>query len=184
MGGLWNEVCRTIAINFQPPKSIVSTIHLVDNTRNQLLGQFQLMDTIRHHLSRQLQLIDSLQNKLFNSANLLLTQIQLIDGLGNPLCWMYSHHCQIPDKNPSKWWNGEFRGFRICVGWISTTQFCVVGFYVPYLLISVLFVSILCLSWFYFTATTPRATTPHPYHHGLSRLCMHPGYHAIVYIYS
>ena len=33
-------------------------------------------------------------------------------------------------------------------------------------------------------ATTPRATTPHPYHHGLSRLCMHPGYHAIVYIYS
>ena len=37
---------------------------------------------------------------------------------------------------------------------------------------------------FYFTATTPRATTPHPYHHGLSRLCMHPGYHAIVYFYS
>ena len=37
---------------------------------------------------------------------------------------------------------------------------------------------------FYFTATTPRATTPHLYHHGLSRLCMHPGYHAIVYIYS
>ena len=33
---------------------------------------------------------------------------------------------------------------------------------------------------FYFTATTPRATTPHPYHHGLSRLCMHAGYHAIV----
>ena len=32
----------------------------------------------------------------------------------------------------------------------------------------------------YFTATTPRATTPHPYHHGLSRLCMHSGYHAIV----
>ena len=32
----------------------------------------------------------------------------------------------------------------------------------------------------YFTATTPRATTHHPYHHGLSRLCMHSGYHAIV----
>ena len=26
-------------------------------------------------------------------------------------------------------------------------------------------------------ATTPRATTPHTYHHGLSRLCIHPGYH-------
>ena len=24
-----------------------------------------------------------------------------------------------------------FWGFRICVGWISTTGFCVVGFYVP-----------------------------------------------------
>ena len=38
---------------------------------------------------------------------------------------------------------------------------------------------------FYFTATTPRATTPHPYHHGLLRLCIHPGYHAyVVYFYS
>ena len=46
-------------------------------------------------------------------------------------CWTYSHHCQIADTNPSKIWNGEFRGFRICVGWISTTGFCLVGFYVP-----------------------------------------------------
>ena len=35
---------------------------------------------------------------------------------------------------------------------------------------------------FYFTANTPRAitpraTTPHPYNRGLSRLCIHPGYH-------
>ena len=29
----------------------------------------------------------------------------------------------------------------------------------------------------YIPATTPRATTPHTYHHGLSRLCIHPGYH-------
>ena len=29
----------------------------------------------------------------------------------------------------------------------------------------------------YIPATTPRATTPHPYHQGLSRLCIHPGYH-------
>ena len=34
----------------------------------------------------------------------------------------------------------------------------------------------------YFTANTPRAITPRattslPYHHGLSRLCIHPGYH-------
>ena len=45
-------------------------------------------------------------------------------------CWTYSHHCQMEDKNPSKRWNGEFRGFRICIGWISTTRFFVVGFYV------------------------------------------------------
>ena len=44
--------------------------------------------------------------------------------------------------------------------------------------------SILCLSSLSFPATTPRATTPHPYHHGLSCLCIHPGYHAIVYFYS
>ena len=34
-------------------------------------------------------------------------------------------------RNPSKTWNGEFRGFCICVGWVSTTGFCVVGFCVP-----------------------------------------------------
>ena len=49
----------------------------------------------------------------------------------NTGCWTYSHHCQIVDMKPSKRsWNGEFRGFRICVGWISTTRFCVAGFYV------------------------------------------------------
>ena len=46
------------------------------------------------------------------------------------VCWTYSHHCQIADKNPSKRWNGEFRGFCVCIGWISTTRFFVVGFYV------------------------------------------------------
>ena len=46
-------------------------------------------------------------------------------------CCTYSLHCQIANKNPSKRWIGEFWGFRICVGWISTTGFCVVGFYVP-----------------------------------------------------
>ena len=35
------------------------------------------------------------------------------------------------------------------------------------------FVSILSL----FPATTPRAITSLPYHHGLTRLCIHPGYH-------
>ena len=49
------------------------------------------------------------------------------------LCWTYSHHCQTADMEPSKGsWKGEFRGVRICVGWISTTRFCVVGFYVTY----------------------------------------------------
>ena len=41
-----------------------------------------------------------------------------------------THTVDIADKNPSKRWNGEFRGFRVCSGWISTTGFCVVGFYV------------------------------------------------------
>ena len=47
-----------------------------------------------------------------------------------PTCWTYSHHCQIADENLLKRWNGELRGFCICVGWISTTGFCVVGFHV------------------------------------------------------
>ena len=75
-------------------------------------------------------------------------------------------------KPSKRSWNGEFGGFRICVGWIPTTRFCVVGCgFLCTLLIS-----------FHFTANTPRAITPrattsHPYHHGLSRLCIHPGYH-------
>ena len=48
-------------------------------------------------------------------------------------CWTYSHYCQVADKKPSKGSrNVELRGVRICVGWISTTRFCVVGFYVPH----------------------------------------------------
>ena len=66
------------------------------------------------------------------------------------LCWTYSHHCQIADKNPSKRWDGEFRGIRICVGWISTTGFCVCGFLCARL-ISLLFcfyfAFILCFSF-------------------------------------
>ena len=49
------------------------------------------------------------------------------------------------------------------------------------LLITLYFVSILSLFYLYFVsifpATTPRAITSLPYHHGLSRLCIHPGYH-------
>ena len=103
----------------------------------------------------------------------------------NRSCWTYSHHCQIADMKPSKESYGteNFGGFvyvldgfpqRDFVLWVfmcptNVTLFCV--FY---------YVSIFSL----FPATTPRATTPHPYHHGLSRLCIHPGYHAIVYSYS
>ena len=75
---------------------------------------------------------------------------------------------------------------RICLGvsylyLICATGLCVVGF-----VCSVNF----SLS---FPATTPRTSTPRRYTQGyhavtttalLSRLCMHPGYHAIVYIYS
>ena len=47
-------------------------------------------------------------------------------------CWTYSHHCQIADMKPSKGsWNGQFRGFRICVGWISTTRFVLWVFMFP-----------------------------------------------------
>ena len=107
-----------------------------------------------------------------------------------PGCWTYSHHCQIADKNPSKRWNGEFRGVRIWVGWISTTRFCVVGFMCP-INISLFCVSLVSSSLFSgyhapsiphglsrlhhhctattlvsFPATTPRATTPHLYRTG------------------
>ena len=61
-----------------------------------------------------------------------------------------------------------FRGFRICVGYISTTRFCVVGFMCP-INISLFWVysaSILCLFCVYIPATTPRATTPHLYRTG------------------
>ena len=77
------------------------------------------------------------------------------------VCWTYLHHCQIGDKNPSKGWNGGFRGFRTCVGWISTTGFCVVGFMCT--------INFSLFSGYHaecynapplFPATTPRATTP------------------------
>ena len=67
-------------------------------------------------------------------------------------CWTYSHHCQIADKNPSKTWNGKFRGFRICIGWISTTRFLLWVF-----MCSINFSLFFRVS---FSATTPRATTP------------------------
>ena len=48
-------------------------------------------------------------------------------------------------------------------------------------IITLYFVSILSFFYLYFVslfpATTPRAITSLPYHHGLSRLCIHPGYH-------
>ena len=91
-------------------------------------------------------------------------------------CWTYSHHCQIADKNPSKRWNGEFRWFRICIGFVQRDF--------------VLWVFVCSVSFsLSFPATTPRATTPHQYAQGyhaltttarLSRLCIYPGYHAIV----
>ena len=60
-----------------------------------------------------------------------------------------------------------FRGFRICVGYISTTRFCVVGFMCPINigLFCAYFVSLLSSS-LSFPATTPRATTPHLYRTG------------------
>ena len=89
-------------------------------------------------------------------------------------------------KNPSKRWNGEFRGFRICVGWISTTGFCVVGFYVPDY-----YQSILCLfcvsllSLFLSLFRLPRRWLPRPIYttQAITHLPPLHGYHACVYIY-
>ena len=79
-------------------------------------------------------------------------------------CWTYSHHCQIADKNPSKRWNEEFWGFRICVGFAQHDF--VFWFFVCSINFS------LCSGYHAegypappvsFSATTPRATTPHRY---------------------
>ena len=113
-----------------------------------------------------------------------------------PMCWTYSHYCQIADKNLSKRWNGEFRGFRICIGFVQRDF--------------VLWVFVCSVNFSLFSgyhaegyhappvsllpATTPRATTPHRYptsyhaqgYHALtttarlSRLCIFPGYDAII----
>ena len=71
----------------------------------------------------------------------------------------------------------DFHNAMLCCGFLCARQ------------ISLYSVSFLCLFCVYIPATTPRATTPHLYRTGyhaftttaqLSRLCMHPGYHAIV----
>ena len=111
-------------------------------------------------------------------------------------CWTYSHNDQIADTNPSKRWNGEFWAFRICIGFVQRdfvlwvfvcsvnfslfSGYHAEGYYAPPVSL--------------FPATTPRATTPHRYptsyhaqgYHALtttarlSRLCIFPGYDAIV----
>ena len=63
------------------------------------------------------------------------------------LCWTYSHHCQIADKNPSERWNGEFWGFRICIGFAQRDF--------------VLWVFVWSINLVSLPATTPRATPPH-----------------------
>ena len=84
-------------------------------------------------------------------------------------CWTYSHRCQIPDKNPSKTWNGEFGGFVYVLDGFPQRDFVLWVFMCPIniSLLCVYFVSLLSL--LSFPATTPRATTPHLYR---------PGYHA------
>ena len=83
---------------------------------------------------------------------------------------------------PSKGsWNGEFRGFRICVGWISTTRFCVVDFMCPnnISLFCVCCVSILCLFSLF---RLPRQGLPRPIYTARAITPLPPlhGYHAIV----
>ena len=87
----------------------------------------------------------------------------------------------------------NFGGFRICDGWISTTGFCVVGFYVPDSYRSIL--CLFCLFFFLFSGYHAKGYHAPSILHGLSRpglsrlyhhctattpVYIYPGYHAIV----
>ena len=111
-----------------------------------------------------------------------------------PSCWTYSHHSQIADKNPSKRWNGGFRGFRICDGWISTTGFVLWVFMCP--INFILFCPLFCLFFLcVFSGYHAKGYHAPSLLHGLSRpelsrvyhhctattpMYTYPGYHAIV----
>ena len=99
------------------------------------------------------------------------------------MCWTYSHHCQIPDRKPSKRsWNGEFRGFRMC--WIDFHNGNWGCGFLCARLISFPFFPFCRLSIFRLPRRglprpiyTARATTPLPPLHSY-HACVYPGYHA------
>ena len=72
--------------------------------------------------------------------------------------------CQIAGKNPSKRWNGEFRGFVYVLGGFPQQDFVLWVFMCP------INISLFCVysvfSLVSFPVTTPRATTPHLYRTG------------------
>ena len=109
----------------------------------------------------------------------------------NEVCWTYSHHCQIADKNPSKRWNGEFRGFRICIGWIPQRDFLLWVFMCP--INFCLYVSFVSFSGYHAPRLSlfrrPRRWLPRPIYtaraitpSAISTLPPLHGYHACVYI--
>ena len=93
-------VCSSAAVNVIPDSSMYGHQHgSVDSYRP--TGVINIKKTNRH--------------KTANSAKKYAGgryHSQLI-------CWTYSHHCQIADKNPSKRWSGIFLGFRICIGFVQ-----------------------------------------------------------------
>ena len=102
---------------------------------------------------------------LLSTPNQINSEGRRLQSLSEEACWTYSHHCQIADKNPSKRWNGEFWGFRICIGFGLAVP------PLPHIVFRVcLYNGFLCC-WYLcarlmsvsFPATTPRATTPHRY---------------------
>ena len=100
---------------------------------------------------------------LLSTPNQINSEGRRLQSLSEEACWTYSHHCQIADKNPSKRWNGEFWGFRICIGFglavpplphIAVFRVCL---YNGFLCCGFLCARLISVS---FPATTPRATTP------------------------
>ena len=90
-------------------------------------------------------------------------------------CWTYLYHCQIADKNPSKRWNVEFWGFRICIGFGLLPHIVVfrVCLYNGTLCCGFLCARLISAS---FPATTPRLPRPYRYIEA-NRLPHLQGYH-------
>ena len=87
-------------------------------------------------------------------------------------CWTYSHHCQIPDKNSWKRWNGEFRGFVYVLDGFPQRDFVLWVFMCPtnIIIFCVYFVFLFCVSSSLFSVYHAAGCHAPSIPHGLSRL--------------